>query len=64
MEFLKNGGYWKLGVLLAAAILNYGSAFISKKITDDEAKQMKIKMILKIIAFILAVAAAVSVMFL
>ena len=64
MEFLNNGGYWKMGVLLLAAILNYSAGFFSKKFTDDESKQMMIKMVMKISAFVLAIFAAVAVMYL
>ena len=60
-----DGGYWKLILLVAGAAIAYGAKFISKRlVTDDEEKQTKLIIILKIAGFVLVAAAAVAVMFL
>ena len=58
-------GYWKLILLAAGAVIAYGAKFISKKlVTDDEKKQTKLIIGLKILGFVLVALAAVAVMFL
>lgn len=60
-----DGGYWKLVLLVAGAALAYSAKFISKKlVTDDEQKQTKLLIGLKVAGFVLVASAAVAVMFL
>jgi len=64
MNFNLDGGVWKLGLLVVAAVMNYGAGFFASKFTSDEQKKMTIKITLKVIAFVLAIFAAIAVMFL
>ena len=60
-----DGGYWKLILLAAGAAIAYGAKFISKRlVAEDEAKQTKVIIGLKIAGFVLVALAAVAVMFL
>ncbi len=64
MNFDFNGGFWKIALLLAGAILAYGAKFISERLVEEEEKRAKAKIVLKIAGFLLVLAAAVAVMFL
>ena len=64
MNFNINEDVWKLGLLVLGAALAYGAGFISQRLVEDEGKQMKVKIALKIAGFVLVILAAIAVMYL
>lgn len=64
MNFNFEQDFWKLVLLVIAAVMNYSAGFVSGKFAEDEQKQTTIKITLKIIAFILAIFTAIAVVFL
>jgi len=64
MTFEFNGGIWKIILLIAGAVITYGAKFISDRLVQEEEKRTKTKITLKVLGFLLVLAAAIAVIFL